>query len=307
MMPPKTSDLFRGNGTAEKAHTWLRTLEQTWKYDADEKEKLYRFEKGLHPGGQAEEWWTSLGATERKDWTALMAAFEKKWAKPKPTRRAQDVVIQELMTNCLDREDLGKYVNDEDGVSVLSHIAWAEVTRKLLGELVGGDAAMMLKSSVRATLPVEFRHLIIDTGLDTWEKYLKAVEDVGIDRINDAVEERTTRHDKILMDSMAWYQANPNATATQRRLGDPVCREPRTHPQRSTADDHASSKLEGHVHPTRCPPIPAGRHDDQCNPSDGTPSRPPCLPDPFHCRPPHTVGKSHVQRRLRWHHRAPNS
>ncbi|KAJ7111098.1 hypothetical protein C8R44DRAFT_883534 [Mycena epipterygia] len=194
MAPLKTTELFRGTGTAEKAHTWLRTLEQTWKYDADEKEKLYRFEKGLHPGGQAEEWWTSLPATDTKSWTLLMVAFEKKWPRPKPTRRAQDVVIRDLMTNVLDRSALGKYVDDEDGVSVLSHVAWAEVTRKLIGELVGGDAGMMLKSAVHGTLPVEFRHLLNDTNLNTWEQYLKAVEDVGVDRINDAVEERTARY-----------------------------------------------------------------------------------------------------------------
>ncbi|KAJ6614071.1 hypothetical protein B0H10DRAFT_1950990 [Mycena sp. CBHHK59/15] len=197
MAPSKTMELFRGNGTTEKAHTWLRTLEQTWKWDADDKEKMYRFEKGLHPGGQAEEWWSKLTAAEKQTWAALMVAFETKWAKPTATRRAQDVVIAELTNNCLDRDALGKYVNDEDGVLVLSHIAWAEVTRGLLGELASGDVGMMLKSSIRATLPVEFRHLIVDTGLDTWEKYLKAVEDVSVDRINDAVEERTSRETKM--------------------------------------------------------------------------------------------------------------
>ncbi|KAJ7216074.1 hypothetical protein GGX14DRAFT_391738 [Mycena pura] len=82
MAPLKTTELFRGTGTAEKAHTWLRTLEQTWKYDAEDKEKLYRFEKGLHPGSQAEEWWIGLVVTDRKDWTLLMVAFEKKWPRP---------------------------------------------------------------------------------------------------------------------------------------------------------------------------------------------------------------------------------
>ncbi|KAJ7448822.1 hypothetical protein B0H11DRAFT_2332814, partial [Mycena galericulata] len=207
MAPTKTTELFRGNGTAEKAHTWLRTLEQTWKWDADDKEKMYRFEKGLHPGGQAEDWWSKLTAVEKQTWAALMVAFEKKWAKPTAARRAQDAVITELTSNYLDRDTLGKYVNDEDGVPVLSHIAWAEVTRGLLGELPSGDAGMMLKSSIRATLPVEFRHLIIDTGLDTWEKYLKAVEDVSVDRINDAVEERTSRETKMDTDIFAWHRA----------------------------------------------------------------------------------------------------
>ncbi|KAJ6605930.1 hypothetical protein B0H10DRAFT_2228793 [Mycena sp. CBHHK59/15] len=215
MVPPKTTELFRGNGTAEKAHTWLRTLEGTWKYDADEKEKMYRFEKGLHPGSQAEEWWNGLTAMEKQTWATLMVSFEKKWPKPKTTRRAQDVVIAELANNFLDRSALGKYIKDEDGTNVLSHVAWAEVTRKLLDELPGGDASMMLKSSIRATLPVEFRRLISDTGLDTWEKYLKAVEDISVDLITDEVELRAERHNTIEHDIFMWNAANPNATAAQ--------------------------------------------------------------------------------------------
>ncbi|KAJ7764192.1 hypothetical protein DFH07DRAFT_770599 [Mycena maculata] len=215
MAPIKTADLFRGNGTSEKAHMWLRTLEGAWKYDADDKEKLYRFKKGLHPGGQAEEWWNGLAATEKQTWPALMVAFETKWAKPKPTRWAQDVVIAELMDNCLARSALGKYVEDEDGISILSHVAWAEVVQKLLAELVGGDASMMLKSGVCAMLPVEFRQLINDTGLDTWEKYLKAVEDVGVDRIADAVEDCTAHQDRGTNELLAWHAANPNATPAQ--------------------------------------------------------------------------------------------
>ncbi|KAJ7749101.1 hypothetical protein B0H16DRAFT_1461277 [Mycena metata] len=190
MAPNKTTELFRGNGTAEKAHTWLRSLEQTGRWDAEEKEKLYRLEKGLHPGSQAEEWLEALDVREKANWKALMAAFEKKWAKPKASRRGQDFVIQELLANKLDHGDLGKDVKDEDGTSVLSHVAWAETVRNLLGELPGGNAAMMLKSAVRKTLPVEFRTLVEDQNSTTWEKYLKAVEDVQLDRISDTVEVR---------------------------------------------------------------------------------------------------------------------
>ncbi|KAJ6488404.1 hypothetical protein DFH09DRAFT_1105633 [Mycena vulgaris] len=228
MGPPKTTELFRGTGTTEKAHTWLRTLEQTWKYDAEDKEKLYRFEKGLHPGSQAEEWWSGLVVADTKDWALLMVAFERKWPRPKPTRRTQDVVIRELMTNTLDRSALGKYVDDEDGLSVLSHVAWAEVTRKLIGELAGGDAGMMLKSGIRGTLPVEFRHLLNDTGLDTWERYLKAVEDVGVDRINDAVEERTARYGS---DNATLAQRNTQSDAFAAQLFESLGL---TSPQRAT-------------------------------------------------------------------------
>ncbi|KAJ6610778.1 hypothetical protein B0H10DRAFT_2224713 [Mycena sp. CBHHK59/15] len=197
MAPIKTTELFRGNSTTEKAHTWLCTLEQTWKWDADDKEKI------------------KLTAAEKLMWVALMVAFEAKWVKPKATRRVQDVVIAELTNNCLYRNTLGKYVNDEDGVPILSHIAWAEVMRELLSERPSGDAGMMLKSGVRATLPVKFRHLINDTGLDTWEKYLKAVEDVSDDRINDAIKEHTERQNKNDSDIITSHRNNPNAMPAQ--------------------------------------------------------------------------------------------
>ncbi|KAJ7433374.1 hypothetical protein B0H11DRAFT_1939511 [Mycena galericulata] len=101
---PKDHGTFpRQRHRQKKNHPWLRTLAQTWKYDAEDKEKMYGFEKGLRPAAQPEEWWNGLDATEKADWPALMAAFEKKWEKPKPT------------VNCLDRGTLGQHVNDEDG------------------------------------------------------------------------------------------------------------------------------------------------------------------------------------------------
>ncbi|KAJ6538753.1 hypothetical protein B0H10DRAFT_1971354 [Mycena sp. CBHHK59/15] len=69
----------RGKGSHLAPH-----LEQTWKYDAEDKEKMYRLEKGLCPGGQAEEWWNELKPTDKKDWVTLMSTFEAKWAKPNP-------------------------------------------------------------------------------------------------------------------------------------------------------------------------------------------------------------------------------
>ncbi|KAJ7347186.1 hypothetical protein DFH08DRAFT_808946 [Mycena albidolilacea] len=194
MAPPKSVELFRGNCVAEKAHVWLRTLEGTWPYDTKEEEKLYQFEKGLHPGGQADEWWSELRAGEKSTWAALLAVFEKKWPKPKVTRRTMDVVIEELNTNVLHLHELGQYVKDEDGTSVLSHVGWAETTRKLLTELPKEDEAMMLRGNIRSTLPVAFRRLLNDTGLNTWEKWLMAVKNVPLDAIRDAIEDNLHRN-----------------------------------------------------------------------------------------------------------------
>ncbi|KAF8199426.1 hypothetical protein K438DRAFT_686223 [Mycena galopus ATCC 62051] len=215
MAPQKTVELFRGNCVSEKAHTWLRILEGTWKFDTKEEEKLYQFGKGLHPGGQADEWWEELKAGEKDTWKNLITAFEKKWPKPKATRRATEAIIEELNTNTLDLHTLGKYVKDEDGNSVLTHVAWAEGTRKLLMELPNGDDAMLLKSHVRRTLLVAFRRLISDASLDSWEKWLRAVENVPLDAIRDAREDYETLHPmQELTDNLSLAHLSPARIGT---------------------------------------------------------------------------------------------
>ncbi|KAJ6536315.1 hypothetical protein B0H19DRAFT_383989 [Mycena capillaripes] len=295
MATTKPTELFRGNGTAEKAHTWLLTLKGAWKHDTDEKDKLYKFENSLHPGGQAEEWWLGLRDGERKSWTALMAAFETKWPRPKATGRAKEVVIRELQNNYLSREVLGKYVLDEDGTSVLAHVAWTEVVRKLLAELPGGDAAMLLMSLVRPTLPIEFRPLIPDTGIDTWEKYLAAVAAVSVDRINDVVEDRKAADN----DMLARVMATAKASSAQRAAD-----------QRDFATEMAEklglTRLLGS--PTRSIPSPRGQYTppaarhSQPTPSISNPGR--YLPTPaLHPRPYQTPTAA-VDQRTPWRSRS---
>jgi hypothetical protein len=111
-------------------------------------------------------WWNGLDVTEKGTWLELMKAFDKKWPRPKPTRR------------------------------------------RLLGELVGGDKEMMLRSAVRGTLPLELRHLINDDDVDDWDD----VEGVSVKRIGDAVEARNEHHSNIVNEELAFHRANPNAT-----------------------------------------------------------------------------------------------
>ncbi|KAF8128804.1 hypothetical protein K438DRAFT_2000165 [Mycena galopus ATCC 62051] len=109
MAPQKAVELFRGNCLSEKAHMWLRTLKGTWRYDTKEEEKLYQFEKGLHPRGQADEWWEELKASEKDKWKNLLTAFERKWGKPRAMQRATEAIIEELKDNTLDLLELGTY------------------------------------------------------------------------------------------------------------------------------------------------------------------------------------------------------
>ncbi|KAF8194020.1 hypothetical protein K438DRAFT_1969315 [Mycena galopus ATCC 62051] len=211
MAPQKTVELFRRNCVSEKAHTWLRTLEGTWRYDTKEEEKLYQFEKGLHPGGQADEWWEELKASEKDTWKNLLTTFKRKWPKPRAMRRATEAIIKELKGNTLDLHELGTYVKDKDSTSVLMHVMWAEGTHKLLMELPNGDEAMLLKSHVRSTLPVAFRRPTTNASLDTREKWLQAVEAVPLDAIRDAREDYATLHptQEQLVDSLSCAHLSP--------------------------------------------------------------------------------------------------
>ncbi|KAJ7845862.1 hypothetical protein B0H14DRAFT_3454782 [Mycena olivaceomarginata] len=223
MAHSKSVDLFRGNCAPEKAHIWLRTLEGGWKYDTKEEEKLYQFEKGLHPGAQADEWWGELKVEEKSSWPRLLTAFNKKWPKPKAVRRALDIILEDISQNKLSREDLGKLTKDEDGILVLSHIAWAETVRKYVSEIPNGDADMLLKRDIRYTLPFELRRLIPnEAGLDTWEKWLTAVENISLDAIKDAVEEALCALHRHMA---ALAQSTPPPAA---RLAQPITRQPTT-------------------------------------------------------------------------------
>ncbi|KAJ7807928.1 hypothetical protein B0H14DRAFT_3482842 [Mycena olivaceomarginata] len=89
--------------------------------------------------------------------------------------------------------------------------------RKLLMELPNGDDAMLLKkTNVRSTLPVAFRRLIIDASLDSWEKWLQAVENVPLDAIRDAREDYETLHatPAQLGDSLSHTHLSPARVGT---------------------------------------------------------------------------------------------
>ncbi|CAK5267380.1 unnamed protein product [Mycena citricolor] len=76
-MGPKT-ELFKGDGMAEKANIWLRQREQMWKFDAKDNKKRWRFERALYPGSPAEVWYKTLPATDKADWLQITIAFKKK-------------------------------------------------------------------------------------------------------------------------------------------------------------------------------------------------------------------------------------
>jgi hypothetical protein len=53
------------------------------------------------------------------------------------------------------------------------------------------DPSMLLKSDVRATLPLEIQLVLPASGLDSWEKFFTAVETVDSERVQDEIERNT--------------------------------------------------------------------------------------------------------------------
>ncbi|KAJ6512744.1 hypothetical protein C8R45DRAFT_1152753 [Mycena sanguinolenta] len=181
-----TLELFRGDARGEKPHYWLKRLQGTMNFDTKEADKLYHFEMGLAPGTVADKWWTKLTAAEKTSWTELLKAFAKKW--PVPVE-AEELRMR-IKGTILRSEDLGKIVGPQ-GDEMYAHLRWVTDMRPLVEAL--NDPSMLLKSDVRATLPLEIRSLLPATGLDSWDKFFTAVEMVDSERVQDELE-RSARH-----------------------------------------------------------------------------------------------------------------
>ncbi|KAK6997073.1 hypothetical protein R3P38DRAFT_3625528 [Favolaschia claudopus] len=204
-MTQKSTDLFRGDCTAEKAQVWLRILEGTFTETMKDELKLYKFQRALYPGSAAEKWWKDLKDGDKSDFATLTKAFDAKWPMPQFISRPQTLVINEIKANKLPLHEVGRVVKDEDGVEVLSHQAWAQRTRKLLADIPSGDAGMLLMEHVRDGLPVALRRLIAsETKLDSWEKWLAAVEAIDLHALNDVHEELGLPRSGVLENDSAW-------------------------------------------------------------------------------------------------------
>ncbi|KAJ7262827.1 hypothetical protein C8J57DRAFT_1719098 [Mycena rebaudengoi] len=290
-MAHKAVELFRGDCTAEKAQVWLRTLEGSFTESTKEETKLYKFGRSLYPGGAAEKWWRGLAVADKADFDTLVKAFDKQWPMPQFTARPKALVISEIKANKLHMGDVGQVVKDEDGAEVLSHQGWAQRTRKLLADIPGGDGDMLLMEHVRDGLPVGLRRLIPnEPALDSWAKWLAAVEAIDLHAINDLREEQGLPRSTLGDPETTWTVA---ATATQseaafthlaQALGMTHLLSPGRSPRRTTATyvpqtaRHSQREFPQTTQPTTQPTTPYPTH------YPSTPSRPP---------PPH-MGSSDV-------------
>jgi hypothetical protein len=93
-----------------------------------------------------------------------------------------------IKSTILRAEDLGKIVGPP-GDEMYVHLRWAADMRPLIDAL--NDPSMLLKSDVRATLPLEIRSVLPASGLNSWEKFFTAVETVDSERVQDKIERNT--------------------------------------------------------------------------------------------------------------------
>jgi hypothetical protein len=98
-----------------------------------------------------------------------------------------------IKSTILRAEDLGKIVGPP-GDEMYTHLRWAADMRPLIDTL--NDPSMLLKSDVRATLPLEIRSVLPASGLDSWDKFFTAVETVDSEHVQDEIERnaRFRRH-----------------------------------------------------------------------------------------------------------------
>ncbi|KAJ6530383.1 hypothetical protein DFH09DRAFT_1093618 [Mycena vulgaris] len=136
-------------------------------------------------GAASLQWWAKLTQAETTSWEAVMTAFEKKWAIPVEAEESAEELKARIKSTVLRGEDLGKLVGPA-GDEMCAHLRWATDMKPLVESI--GDTLMLLKSDVRATLPLEVRSILPKSGLTTWEKFFKAVEELDGESIQDELE-----------------------------------------------------------------------------------------------------------------------
>ncbi|KAJ7840517.1 hypothetical protein B0H14DRAFT_2587408 [Mycena olivaceomarginata] len=124
-------------------------------------------------------------AAEKASWAELMKVFAKKWPVPVEAEESPEELKTRIKSTVLRAEDLGKIVGPP-GDEMYAHLRWAADMRLLIDAL--NDPSMLLKSNVRATLPLEIRSVLPASGLDSWEKFFTAVEMVDSECVQDEIE-----------------------------------------------------------------------------------------------------------------------
>jgi hypothetical protein len=146
--------------------------------------KKEQFPNFLEPDSVADEWFEELDLTGKKDWSAIVASFHKRWPKKVAVKKTVEEYEQEITSLCLKMENIGKK-ETVAGREVYTHIAWADD----MAVIVRGaklEATATFIGHVRKELPKLLREKV-GTGHTDWKDFLQAIRDIDLDYIRDGV------------------------------------------------------------------------------------------------------------------------
>ena len=146
----------------------------------------------LGASSQADLWFDDLTQTTQESWAWLETAFVARWPRITQAKRSEQEIERELLSTLLNEKELGEKVKIR-GVDVWSHVAWADKVTILVNE-----ANIALKTThiwqVRDKLPDAIKDVVGSTHAD-WTTFMKAVRDVDLQHIRDAVLKRKKEDD----------------------------------------------------------------------------------------------------------------
>jgi len=115
---------FHGDKEDENPEDFLRSFFRRMGTATDDVKKR-QFRYFLQADSAADEWYDGLTTAEKKDWTTVEIAFNKRWPRKKAVKKTKEEYEEEITGFKLRMEDLGKKEKTA-GRETYSHIAWAD-------------------------------------------------------------------------------------------------------------------------------------------------------------------------------------
>jgi hypothetical protein len=175
---------FFGDKKDENPASFLRSFHRRMG-TANNDVKKQQFPNFLEPDSVADEWFDELSQDDKKDWSAIEAAFNKRWPKKKAVKKTVEEYEQEITGLRLKMEDIGKK-ETVAGREVYSHIVWADD----MAVIVKGarlETTTTLIGHVRKELPKLLREKV-GTGHADWAAFLQAIRDIDLNHIREGID-----------------------------------------------------------------------------------------------------------------------
>jgi hypothetical protein len=174
---------FHGDKKDENPEDFLRSFYRRMGTASDDTRKQ-QFRYFLQADSAADEWFDDLPAADKKDWTTIETAFNKRWPRKKAAKKTKEEYEEEIMGTRLQMEDLGKKEKTA-GRETYSHIAWADKMEVIVRGAKIEETTTYI-GQVRKELPKLLREKV-GTGHTDWAAFLQVVRDVDLDHIKEGV------------------------------------------------------------------------------------------------------------------------